>query len=143
MKKVLAALCVLIVLGVSALCAPIVGIQVEPLVGSEASFSFGYCWDSWQILGTKDNFTTWIGRWGVSVLWTPELDGVELRTGPSIAVYWDDTGVYYNDLAYIIGIQHFWGMVGIYGQLELNSAYGLVPAVGVQIELKLPEKAGE
>jgi hypothetical protein len=54
---------------------------------------------------------------------------------------WQSGGLYYTDLAFIIGVQKSWGIPCLYGQFEFGTSSLLVPRVGFEVVFPLPEPA--
>ncbi|MFA5054347.1 MAG: hypothetical protein WC565_09825 [Parcubacteria group bacterium] len=121
--------------------APIVSIGFEPSVDSKASLGFGWDFDSWKLIGSKTDFSTWMGRWAVCAFWTPPTGFADVRIGPELAIWWDETGLFYNDMAFVVGVEKVWGashvQFGLYGELKFSSNYGVRPELGVLLEFPL------
>ena len=142
MKRVLLALLIVGAVGWAAIAqGPTFGVGLEPTAGAQASFSAGWAFDSWKIIGTKEAFSTWYGDWSVSALWTPDWGFADGRIGALLGWDWETGGLYFNDLAFVIGVQRFWDIVGIYGQFEVGTSTLLIPRVGVEFVFSLPQPA--
>lgn len=133
-RKLLAVSLLVFGIGCAAFAGPLVGINLDPVPGAQAGFSLGWAFDECVLVVNKANFATWIGNVSVLAAWTPGLSGFALRAGPQLNLFVNRTGLYYNGLAIVIGAQRSWGMVNLYGQLELSSTYTLTPRIGFEIE---------
>jgi hypothetical protein len=142
MKRALVLCVVLGLLAVPALGAgPLFGVSIEPTVGSQAAIDFGWAFDSWKMVATKEAFATWYGAWSIGALWTPAWGEFDGRVGAMLGWDWQSGGLYYTDLAFIIGVQKSWGIPCLYGQFEFGTSSLLVPRVGFEVVFPLPEPA--
>jgi hypothetical protein len=142
MKRIVLAVLLVLGLGLGALATgPVVGIGIEPNYGAQASFSAGWAFDQWKILGTKEAFDTWYGDWSISAMWTPDWGYVDGRIGLLLGWDWESGGLYYNDLAFVVGVQKSWGVPGIYAQFEIGTSTLLIPRVGFELQFDLPKAA--
>ncbi|MDD3134872.1 MAG: hypothetical protein WC565_09215 [Parcubacteria group bacterium] len=139
-RLILSLLAVCIVSAVAWAGGPLLNFGIEPTAGATASFGFGWDFDSWAIIGAKDAFT-WEGIWSVSALWTPSVGWADVRVGPKLELYLDEFGLQYRDMVLILGVEHFWGMVGVYGQLEIGATGTFAPAIGLELHFDLPVAA--
>lgn len=136
---VLALTCVL-GLGLATFAGPVVGINLEPLPGERAGFSFGWEFTDWVAVVNKEvDFSTWTGPFSLLAAWTPNMGTYELRVGPQLNLKLDTAGLKYKGLAFILGVQKAWDMVNFYGQMEIGSTYNLIPRFGFEIEFALPQ----
>ncbi len=143
MKRALLGLALVVLLAVPALAiGPVVGIGLEPNAGAQASFSAGFAFDQWKLLGTKESFDTWYGDWSVCALWTPNWGYVDGRIGMLLGWDWQSGGLYYNDLAFVVGVQKRWGIPGVYAQFEVGTSTLLIPRVGFELQFDLPKTVG-
>ena len=140
MKRIVGLVLVALVLcGVAALAGgPLVNLGIEPASGGAAYLGIGWTFDSWSLIAEKVEFSTWAGIWALGVLWTPDVGWASVRFGPKIALEWNNFGLFYEDLAIVLGVQRFWGIVGVFGQLEVNTSTGIVPRVGFELHFQLP-----
>jgi hypothetical protein len=142
MKKALVLSVLLVVALSGAVLAegPVFGFGIEPTSGAVASFEFGWGFDSWMLLGEKEAFNSWYGPWAISALWNPDLGWAAGRVGAELGWVWEQTGVYFDDLAFVLGVQRFWGIAGVYGQIEIGQSTYLVPKVGFELRFDLPQE---
>jgi hypothetical protein len=144
MKKALLGLLLAGLLAIPAFASgPLVGVGIEPTAGAQASIGLGWAFDSWKILAEKEAFDSWYGYWSIAALWTPDWGVVDGRVGAALGWIWEAGGLYFDDLAFIVGIQKFWGVPGIYAQLEIGTATLLIPRIGFELVFNLPETGGE
>jgi hypothetical protein len=140
MKKVLVGLLMACLIGAVAWASgPLVNFGIEPAEDAYAILGFGWDFDSWAIIGQKEAFNTWYGTWSLLALWTPDVGFADVRFGPKIDLLWSTTGLQYENVAIILGIEKFWGIAGVFAQLEVNTAYGLIPVVGLELHFDIPE----
>jgi len=118
---------------------PLVNMGIEPSAGAQASIGFGWYFDTWSLIAEKYDFVSWAGTWGIGALWTPDVGWAQVRVGPRLEFVWDMTGLYYSTTTIVLGVQHFWGIVGAFGQLEVTTAVGLVPRLGIELHFVLPD----
>lgn len=139
MKRVLIALLAIVALsGAVMATGPLFGISIEPATGSQASFAAGWSFDSWTLIGAKEAFDTWYGNWSICALWTPDWGLVDGRIGAVLGWEWLAGGLYYNDLAFVLGVQKFWGIPGVYAQFEIETATMPIPRVGFELVFDIP-----
>jgi hypothetical protein len=120
---------------------PLLNFGIEPAAGQTVSLGFGWDFDSWAIIAAKDGFTTWTGLWSISALWTPTVGWADVRVGPKLEMELTSSGLAYSDMALVLGVEHFWSIVGIYGQLEIGATGGFKPVVGIELHFDLPQPA--
>jgi len=117
---------------------PLVNLSLEPAPGAVASVGFGWYFDSWEIIAQKADLNAWYGEWSIGSLWTPALGSLaDLRLGARVAWVWNDVGLYYGPVVFVVGLQHFWGIPGIWLQLEASTA-SVVPRLGFELQIPLP-----
>lgn len=139
MKKALTlALACVIGLGIMASAGPAIGINFEPEFGKKAEFSFGWELMNWTVMANKSDLSTWTGDFSLLVAWTPNMGSWDLRVGPQLDLGLAKNGLKYIGLGFVLGAQKSWDMVNFYGQMEISSAYKLVPRLGFEIEFTLP-----
>jgi len=139
-KRVLLALVLVGVVGWATVASgPLFGVGLEPTAGAQASIGLGWAFDSWKILAEKEAFNSWYGYWSVAALWTPDWGVVAGRVGAALGWVWAPAGLYFDDLVFVVGIQKFWGVPGIYAQLEIGTATLLVPRIGFELVFPLPD----
>jgi hypothetical protein len=140
MKRVLLGLVLVGLLAVPAFASgPLFGVSIEPTAGALASFGAGWAFDSWKLIAAKEAFNTWYGNWSIAALWTPYWGVVDGRVGAVLGWEWQSGGLYYTDLAFIIGVQKSWGIPCVYGQFEIGTSTLLVPRVGFELVFPLPD----
>jgi hypothetical protein len=155
MKRVVLAVLLVLGLGVAAFgSGPLINFGIEPAAGASVSLGFGWDFDSWAIIGAKSGFNTWEGAWSISALWTPDVGFADVRVGPKLELNMyalaagagtgttpgnHPAGLSYKDMAIILGIEHFWGIVGAYGQLEIGATGTFSPVIGLELHFDLPK----
>ena len=144
MKKALMILvAVLMLMSVSALAGPLVGLSVVPAFTSTANVYFG--WQSendWAATLSLSKLNTWNQNWTLGALWTPALWGgtANLRAGGAVIIGWHSDGsVTYDGISLFLGAEKWiTSMVGVYGQLNLSSDLKVLPLVGIEINFWMP-----
>ena len=140
MKKVLVALLAVCAVGWATMASgPLFGFGVEPVAGAAVSFDFGWGFDTWSIVGEKQTFDAWYGPWGIGALWNPDWGWAQGRVGLELGWIWYPSGIYFEDLAFVLGAQRFWGVAGVYGQLEIGQSTYIIPKVGFVLQFDLPD----
>jgi len=132
MKKVIA-LSLAFILGVASIAAagPLMGIQLEPTVGTAANFLVGWDFGYGQINLMKTDLASWAGDWAVSALWTPTSEGFVYKAGIGLELEWTGALVY-NGLSIILGAEKRLGAAfGVYGNLWATSTGVIRPVLGV------------
>jgi len=155
MKRAILAVLLVVGLGVAVFGnGPLLNFGLEPTAGATVSLGFGWDFDSWALIGAKDGFNTWEGPWSISALWTPSVGFADVRVGPKLELNMYSTagwigsvyhpvGLSYSDMALVLGVEHFWGIVGAYGQLEIGAGGTFKPVVGIELHFDLPQPGVE
>jgi len=140
MKRVAALVMLLLAMAavttISAFAGPLLGIQLEPVVGAKAALVGGWDFGDTAVECSKTDFAYWSGNWSIAALWTPSHQTFSYRVGPKLLWDWKPSGALeYQGVALVLGVSKTWGAFQLFGELDLEATGVLKvkPLLGVNI----------
>lgn len=106
MKKTLVLIVALTVLSVGAFANGVIGgLNWQLVPGAPLALTLGYEGDGWATLVTKDDFSTWVGTYGIDAVYVPYFsDNAYGRFGVDLIFDWEDGEMpVYQNLALVAG----------------------------------------
>lgn len=133
MKRLIAFLAVVMVVGGTAFAGPILGMTLnpDPSITDNVGFTIGWAFSAMNLEVTKADLATWLGDWGVGLIWTPPYDGFGYRAGARIDLEWSYSSLVYQGITFVLGARKELSPFVFYGDLELSSTGSLAPVLGV------------